>query len=93
MPRPKAVPLPGMEERGIPEIHAAALNYVEIRDERMELTEKEVTLKANLLVLMKQHKLQNYNYAGVEVSIDQKPAEEVIKVKVKQPELEKKAED
>jgi hypothetical protein len=93
MGRPRAVPLPGMEDRGIPEIHAAAINYDEVKKERMELTEKEVSLKSNLLVLMKQHKLENYNYAGIEVSIESKPAEETIKVRVKLGEPEKKEGD
>lgn len=84
MPKPKKEKqddLPGMEERKIPDLHKAALNYVEIRDERMELTKEEVTRKSKVLALMKKHKRDSYLCDGVEITIIHE--EETVKVKVK----------
>jgi hypothetical protein len=52
--------IPGTEQRAIKEIDAAAERYVEARDARMELTEKEVELRDRLVDLMRKHKLEVY---------------------------------
>jgi hypothetical protein len=52
--------LPGMERKEIPEVNDAAEAYVEARDKRMALTEKEVEAKDALLTVMTKHKLQVY---------------------------------
>jgi hypothetical protein len=73
--------LPGMTERRIEELHAKALEYVGIRDSRMELTEQEVELKGELMELMKKHKKDKYVCEGVEMTIV--AGEPNLKVKVK----------
>jgi len=78
--KPKQKDLPGMEERKIPDLHAAAEDYAEIRDERMALTEKEVPAKANLLELMHKHGKETYKYEDVEISVVHE--EETVKVKI-----------
>ena len=73
--------IPGTEEPKIPEVEHAAESYREIRDERMELTESEVTAKASLIAVMKAHKLTVYKdkVAGYAVFIEQ--GEDNVKVK------------
>jgi hypothetical protein len=46
----------GVEVLSIPEIESAAESYREIRDKRMELTEKECKAKEVLLITMQRHK-------------------------------------
>ncbi|MFH0851572.1 MAG: hypothetical protein V1876_02380 [Candidatus Peregrinibacteria bacterium] len=72
--------LPGMAERRIEDLHKAALDYVSIRDERMELTEKEVEAKGEVLDLMNKHKRDSYTCEGVEIVFV--PGEPTVKVKV-----------
>jgi hypothetical protein len=64
----------------IEELHMAALNYVAVRDQRMELTEEEVAAKAVVLELMQKHQEMTYNVEGVEIT--RILGEEKIKVKV-----------
>jgi hypothetical protein len=47
----------------IEDLHKAALDYVAIRDHRMELTKEEVAAKAVVLDLMTQHKETVYKEA------------------------------
>lgn len=77
--KPKQKDLPGMEERRIPELHTAAENYAEVRDERMILTKKEVELKDELLGMMKKHGKESYKFDDVEIKV----VHEKEKVKVK----------
>lgn len=76
--------LEGMEEGEIKELQDAAVKYAKIRDKRQKLTSDEVSLKADLLKLMKKHKKENYAYDGVEVSIVVE--EETVKVKIRKEE-------
>jgi hypothetical protein len=78
---PRQVRLPGMEDAKINEIHEAALDYADVRDQRMELTEQESELKANLLKMMHKHHKDQYVYQNVSVSIVHE--DETVKVKVK----------
>ncbi len=64
----------------IEELHKAALDYVSVRDARMELTEKETAAKAVVLDLMTKHKETTYNVEGVEIALI--PGEPTVKVKV-----------
>ena len=73
--------IPGTEDREIKELKDAALDYAEVRDERQQLTAKEVPLKQQLLSLMKKHKKENYKYGGVEIRVVHE--KENVKVKVK----------
>jgi len=84
--KPREQSLPGMEDRQISELHDKALQYAEIRDERMRLNGEEVELKTELLGLMKKHKKETYKYNGVEINIVHE--EESIRVRVRQKEAD-----
>ena len=77
--KPKQKDLPGMEERRIPELHAAAEEYAEHRDERMEALQEEVKLKEKLIALMHKHGKTEYAFGEVEIKL----VTEKEKVKVK----------
>jgi hypothetical protein len=61
----KQKPLPGMERKSFPEVDSAAEAYVEVRDKRMKLTEKEVEAKDALLEVMSKHNLVVYKDESV----------------------------
>jgi hypothetical protein len=75
--------LPGMTDRKIKDLHEKAEEYADVRDQRQALTPKEVALKAELLSLMKKHKLDKYAYNGVEV--ERITEEETVKVRIRKP--------
>lgn len=52
--------IPGTETKKIKELDAAAESYVEQRDKRMKLTDKEKEAKAALVTVMKKHGLTVY---------------------------------
>jgi len=56
----KQTHIPGTEPKSIKEVDTAAEAYVEARDERMALTEKEVEAKDALINVMKKHDLSVY---------------------------------
>lgn len=60
MVRAKQAELKGMERPSFPDIDKAAEEYVEVRDERMLLTEQEVMKKQTLLRLCREHKVKVY---------------------------------
>lgn len=66
--------------REIVELKKLALDYVDVRDERMGLTEREVDLKSKILSEMHKHKLETYRSNGVEIRVVKE--EEKLKVKV-----------
>jgi len=76
--------LPGMSDRKIPELHAAAEAYVQVRDERMELTKREVEAKERVLKLMHENRKKEYRYEDVTIIIV--PEAETVKVKLKKAE-------
>src|SRR5262245_17900012 len=78
--RPQPQSLPGMENRALEDLRAAALEYADIRDQRQALTAQEVALKAKVLGLMKAHKRSVYEYEGIEIRIVVE--EETVKVKI-----------
>jgi hypothetical protein len=78
---PKQKSLPGMEDRKIEELHAAAEDYAEVRDKRMDLLDEEIEMKASLGKLMHKHGLTKYSHHGLVVMLV--PGEENVKVKVK----------
>ena len=73
--------LPQMEDRAIADLQQGAIDYAEVRDERMTLTKDEVARKGALLRLMKKHKKLSYAYDGVVITIV--PGEETVKVRVR----------
>lgn len=81
MARAKQQQLPGTEDHRLEDLHSAAEAYVDVRDERMALTEKEVERRDEVRTLMLKHKKKVYHCDGVEIKIiDGEPK---IKVKVR----------
>lgn len=80
MARAKQGDLPGMEDRSIPELVDKAKQYVDVRNDRQDLTRRESELKQDLLGLMHRHKKTEYIHDGVEIKIVVE--EETIKVKL-----------
>jgi hypothetical protein len=56
----KQLPIPGTEKETIKEVDTAAEAYVNARDERMQLTERESEAKEALVHVMKKHNLEVY---------------------------------
>lgn len=56
----KQLPIPGTEKPTITEVDSAAESYVEARDDRMTLTDKESDAKEALISVMKKHNLEVY---------------------------------
>ena len=82
--RPKQPDLPGMESRMFADLHEAAGEYAEIRDERMRLNEAEGDLKKRVRELMHNHELKKYTYDDVEITlVPPEEGEEDVKVRVK----------
>lgn len=78
--------LPEMEPLRIAELDDAAETYADLRDRRMATGLKEQEAQAELMALMKKHKLKTYTLPdGRKVEVV--PGEE--KVKVRKPEKEK----
>ena len=66
--------LPEMEGPGVgvqkyKDIDAAADHYVEVRDKRMALTEKEIAAREEVTVAMQAHGLLCYNYDDMKVEL------------------------
>jgi hypothetical protein len=66
---PRQDVLPGVGDVKIAAIENAALDYAEIRDERQELTKREVELKDKLLKLMHAKELTEYKRNGISVKV------------------------
>ena len=79
--RPRAQRLPGTDDAQIAEIEQAAEDYVEVRDERQELTRKEVAAKEILHAAMRKYHKTHYSRGGIEVDII--TAEETVKVRIR----------
>ena len=79
--KPRQASLPQMEDRAIAELQRGAIEYAEVRDERMTLTKDEVARKGTLLRLMKKHNKLSYAYDGVVITVV--PGEETVKVRVR----------
>jgi hypothetical protein len=78
---PRQARLPEMEDPEIEEIENAALDYVEVRDRRQQLTAQEVPAKQKLLDLMKAHDKTHYKRDGIEVT--RVVEKEKVRVRVK----------
>lgn len=76
----KQARLPGTDDPALKDLESKAEQYVEIRDERMELTKKESALQDDLLALMKKYKKTEYRRDGIEIRIV--PIDEKVKVKI-----------
>jgi hypothetical protein len=80
-PKPRQVRLPGTEDSAINAIEKAAFRYIDARDERMELTEREVACKQDLLAEM--HKARKDHYQRGQLSVDIVPEGETVKARLK----------
>jgi hypothetical protein len=81
--RPRAQPLPGMDDRVIKPLEDVAADYADIRDTRIELAAREQALKIDALALMKKFSRTVYRHDGIEITII--PGEDDVKVKVRKP--------
>lgn len=74
--------IPGTERKTIKEIDDAAEAYVEARDKRMRLTEKEVERREALVNAMKRNGLTIYrdDSASPALLVMLKPGKDVVKV-------------
>lgn len=73
--------LPGTGDAKLADLHKAALDYADIRDQRQALTNEEVELKGRLLELMHKHKKEEYVYEDVSIRVVHE--EENVKVRIK----------
>lgn len=94
--KPKQARLPGMTPKRIQDIQDAAENLKELRDDRMDLAEKEEQAQEKLKAVMKKHNVKHYrlddNYEAV-LEADE-PRAYVRKVKrKKKPAAKKGAEE
>jgi hypothetical protein len=78
---PRQQQLPEMEDRKIEVLEDIALQYAEVRDQRMSLSSQEIELKGKLLDLMKAQKREKYHRGNIDIRIVHE--KENIKVKVK----------
>jgi hypothetical protein len=76
--KPKQERIPGTENK-LQDLHDAAIEYAQIRDERMACGVQEKDKKSELLNLLKKHKLEHYEYEDVEITL----VHEAEKVKVR----------
>jgi hypothetical protein len=79
--RPKSQALPGLEDHAIKPLEEAAEHYAEIRDQRMELTQREHELKIHALKLMRKYEKTIYRHNGVEITLVH--GEDDVRVRVK----------
>ncbi|MBA2718913.1 MAG: hypothetical protein H0U52_06700 [Chloroflexi bacterium] len=75
--RAEQTQIPGTERVCIAEVERAAIDYRSIRDERMDLTKKETSLRDALLAVMGGHGLEIYKY------VDGENEEITVEVKTK----------
>lgn len=70
--KPKQTSIPGTERKVNKAVRTAAENYVEVRDERMDLTKMEVAKRDLLIEVMKKFELTTYRDedADLEVTLD-----------------------
>jgi len=74
----KQMNIPGTERTEIPDVEVAAEAYREVAAELAELGKQKTAKKAELLALLKMHKLRKYRYHDgdgeeIEVEIDDEP--------------------
>ena len=73
--------LPTMEDRAISSLENLARDYADVRDERQQLTTREVELKDNLLSTMKKLGRETYKRGNIEITVVHE--KEGVKVRVK----------
>ena len=78
--RPRQKSLPGMESTALKDLEDAAHEYADVRDERIELNQREANLKDKLMKLMRKHGKKDYAHAEVEIHLI--PEGETVRVKI-----------
>lgn len=78
---PRQQPLTGMEDAKIDALEEIALDYADLRDQRIKLGQHEGELKKQLLALMKAQKREHYHRGTITIDIVHE--KENLKVKVK----------
>lgn len=81
--RPKQKTLPTMEDRAIQPLQDAAHEYASVRDERMDLNQREHKLKEKVLGLMRKHGKQRYRFQEIDIEVVSE--EETVKVRIGKP--------
>lgn len=81
--KPRQKRLPGMADAKIEALQSTALDYAEIRDQRIELIKQEAPLKERLIKLMHKYNKTEYVFQGVSVKLVAE--EENVKVKIQKP--------
>ena len=81
--KPRQQALPTLEDHAIKELEAVAAEYAEIRDQRMELTKEESTLKQTAIRAMRKHNKTIYRHGGITIQLVD--GEVDVKVKIKKP--------
>ena len=81
--KPKQADLPGMEERKLPDLHKAAEEYAEVRDERLEIQKREIPAKQELLRLMKVHKKETYKFEDVSIRVVHEKEKVIVRIGAK----------
>lgn len=83
MARNKTGALPGMERKSNAEIETLAEEYVEHRDKRMAVLEKEIDAKTRLMNAMKKANQATYEFEddGELFTVDLVLSDETVKVK------------
>jgi hypothetical protein len=69
-----------MEDAQIEALQEAALDYAQIRDERMKLSSQEIELKGQIIDLMHANKKTTYTYDNVTITLTVE--KEKVKVKI-----------
>jgi hypothetical protein len=87
---PRQDSLPGLEDRALKSLENAALDYDDIKKQRMALTEQEVPAKALVMRLM--HAAGKTDYVHGRIEIHLVVEEENVKVKVHEGDITPKAE-
>lgn len=81
--KPKQEVFEDMKQAEIPEVSVAAQDYADLRDERMELTRKEVEARQLLIDLMHKNNLTTYKVGQLTASLE---TSEKVKVQVEKEE-------
>ncbi len=71
----------GFAPKRIKEIDAAAISYLQLRNERMLMLEEEVTAKQALLAVMQKHSLEEYRIPDSDQEVLRTHGDEGVKVR------------
>jgi hypothetical protein len=88
---PRQDALPGMSDAKLSVIEGLAIDYVELRDERMDIGKQEVEIKQQLIEAMHKAGKTEYKRAGISVKLIVE--EEGVKVRVKDEDEKPKTKD